>query len=253
MRGMPTDPDDPTTPRGSAARSAVAELFARVVVERGLDFEPAPAPVIDALPALTDIVEGLAGRCHDAQERRWLAAALAALSHHVQAGALTEPAPRPDSTDGRDLAPEPTEAVAAAVAVVTSPLGVLAGRRDGIPRWVFPGGTIEDGETAEQAAVHEYAEETGLVVVADHEIGRRTHPVTGQQLTYIACTSTAGLDVEPARQGPGTRRRCGAAARCARRRRGAARCPGWGARARRRARGDRGLRTLASTSGSPGS
>jgi hypothetical protein len=32
------------------------------------------------------------------------------------------------------------------------------------------------------------------VVVADHEIGRRTHPVTVQQLTYIACTPTAGLD-----------------------------------------------------------
>ncbi|MEN3268642.1 MAG: hypothetical protein V7646_5536 [Pseudonocardia sp.] len=40
--------------------------------------------------------------------------------------ALTEASPRPDSTDGRDLAPEATEAVGAAVAVVTSPLGVLA-------------------------------------------------------------------------------------------------------------------------------
>jgi hypothetical protein len=123
MRGMPTDPDDPTTPRGPAPGPAVAELFARVAVERGLDFEPAPAPVIDALPALTDMVEGLAARCRDAQERRWLAAALAALAHHVQAGALTEPPPRPDSTNGRDLAPESTGVVGAAVAVVTSPLG----------------------------------------------------------------------------------------------------------------------------------
>jgi 8-oxo-dGTP diphosphatase len=56
-----------------------------------------------------------------------------------------------------------------------------------------PGGTIKDGEIAE-TAVRECAEEAGLAVVADHEIGRRTHPVTGQQLTYIACTSTAGLD-----------------------------------------------------------
>lgn len=71
---------------------------------------------------------------------------------------------------------------------------LAGGRRDGIPRWVSPGATIEDGETAEQAAVRECLEETGLVVVADHEIGRRTHPVTGQQLTYIACTPTAGLD-----------------------------------------------------------
>ena len=36
------------------------------------------------------------------------------------------------------------------------------------------------------------------VVIADHEIGHRTHPVTGQQLTYIACTSTAGLDARAA-------------------------------------------------------
>ena len=195
MRDMATHPDDPPALTGRTPGSAVAELLARVAVERGLDFEPAPTPVIDALPTLTHLVEGLAARCHDAQERRWLAAALAALSNYVQAGALNEPAPRPDSTDGRALAPEPTAAVGAAVAVVTSPLGVLAGRRrDGIPRWVFPGGTIEDGETAEQAAVRECLEETGLVVVADHEIGRRTHPVTGRQLTYIACTPTAGLD-----------------------------------------------------------
>jgi 8-oxo-dGTP diphosphatase len=59
---------------------------------------------------------------------------------------------------------------------------------------VFPGGTLEDGETAEQAAVRECAEETGLVVVAEHEIGGRTHPVTGQQLTYIACTPTAAFN-----------------------------------------------------------
>jgi 8-oxo-dGTP diphosphatase len=85
------------------------------------------------------------------------------------------------------------------VAIVTSPLGVLAGRRrDGIPRWVFPGGTLEEGETAQQAAVRECAEETGLVVAAEHDIGRRTHPVTGQRLTYIACTPTAGYDARAA-------------------------------------------------------
>lgn len=85
------------------------------------------------------------------------------------------------------------------VAIVTSPLGVLAGRRrDGIPRWVFPGGTLEEGETAQQAAVRECAEETGLVVAAEHDIGRRTHPVTGQRLTYIACTPTAGDDARAA-------------------------------------------------------
>jgi len=96
----------------------------------------------------------------------------------VQAGTLTEPPPPPpDPTDRGDLAPEPLEAAGVAVAVVTSARGVLAGRRrDGIPRWRFPGGTFEDGETAEQDAVRECAEEAGLVVVAEHEIGRRAHP-----------------------------------------------------------------------------
>jgi hypothetical protein len=30
-------------------------------------------------------------------------------------------------------------------------------------------------------------------VTAGHEIGRRTHPVTGQHLIYIACTPIAGF------------------------------------------------------------
>jgi 8-oxo-dGTP pyrophosphatase MutT (NUDIX family) len=155
--------------------------------------------VIDALPGLTRAVQEVAGRCGDERERRWLAAALAALSHHVQAGTLPEPLPAPDPSHTPDLPAGAAEATEAVVAVLTSPLGVLAGRRrDGIPRWVFPGGTLEEGETAQQAAVRECAEETGLIVAADHDIGRRTHPVTGQRLTYIACTPTTGYDARAA-------------------------------------------------------
>jgi hypothetical protein len=66
-------------------------MLARVAAERGLDFEPPPAPVLDALPGLTHTVEDVSGRCRDEQERRWLAAALAALSHHVQVSTLPEP------------------------------------------------------------------------------------------------------------------------------------------------------------------
>jgi len=33
-------------------------------------------------------------------------------------------------------------------------------------------------------------EETGLPVRVEHEIGRRAHPVTGQQVVYLACTLT---------------------------------------------------------------
>jgi 8-oxo-dGTP diphosphatase len=52
---------------------------------------------------------------------------------------------------------------------------------------VFPGGCVEPGETAVQAAVRECVEETGVVVVAGREIGRRVHPVTGRTVVYVVC------------------------------------------------------------------
>lgn len=92
MRCMPSDSTNPRrASEWTVAAQAVAELLARVAAERRLDFEPPPAPVLDALPGLTHAVEDVAGRCRDAQERRWLAAALAALSHHVQVSTLPEP------------------------------------------------------------------------------------------------------------------------------------------------------------------
>lgn len=58
---------------------------------------------------------------------------MAGLPHGGEWGGMTELASRP--------------AVAVAVAVVTSRLGVLAGRRrDGVPPWAFPGGKLEPGE-----------------------------------------------------------------------------------------------------------
>jgi 8-oxo-dGTP diphosphatase len=76
-----------------------------------------------------------------------------------------------------------------ALAVVTSPAGVLVGRRrDGVPPWVFPGGKVEPGESPAHAAARECFEETGLEVRVEHEIGRRNHPVTGRHVVYLACT-----------------------------------------------------------------
>jgi 8-oxo-dGTP pyrophosphatase MutT (NUDIX family) len=52
-----------------------------------------------------------------------------------------------------------------AAAIITSRPGVLVGRRrDGHPPWTFPAGTIEPGESPEDAAVRETLEETGLRV-----------------------------------------------------------------------------------------
>ena len=82
-------------------------------------------------------------------------------------------------------------------AIVTSHLGVLAGRRnDGKPPWTFIAGEIEPGEAAVDAAVREVKEETGLEVRAGYqEIGRRVHPKTGRTMIYLACTPTHGTDV----------------------------------------------------------
>lgn len=82
-------------------------------------------------------------------------------------------------------------------AIVTSPLGVLVGRRnDGTPPWTFIAGKIHEGESQADAAVREVKEETGLRVRASsEEIGRRLHPKTGKLMIYLACTPTEGTDV----------------------------------------------------------
>jgi 8-oxo-dGTP pyrophosphatase MutT (NUDIX family) len=90
--------------------------------------------------------------------------------------------------------PEPQPVVAA---IVTSHLGVLAGKRnDGKPPWTFIAGEIEPGEAQVDAAIREVKEETGLEVRAGHhEIGRRVHPKTGRTMIYLACTPVRGTDV----------------------------------------------------------
>jgi 8-oxo-dGTP diphosphatase len=74
-----------------------------------------------------------------------------------------------------------------ALAVITCQRGVLLGRRaDGNPPWVFPGGKIEPGETAEAATAREALEETGLRVRPVGVICSREHPATGVSVIYVA-------------------------------------------------------------------
>ena len=58
--------------------------------------------------------------------------------------------------------------------------------------WQVPAGGIEDGETAEDAAVRETLEETGLTVQSVKLLGERVHPKTGRLMSYTACTVVEG-------------------------------------------------------------
>jgi excisionase family DNA binding protein len=89
--------------------------------------------------------------------------------------------------------PEPQPVVAA---IVTSEHGVLVGRRnDGKPPWTFIAGEIEPGESPADAGIREVKEETGLLVAAGPEIGRRVHPATGRTMIYMAARPTHGTDI----------------------------------------------------------
>jgi 8-oxo-dGTP pyrophosphatase MutT (NUDIX family) len=83
-------------------------------------------------------------------------------------------------------------------AIVTSPLGVLVGRRnDGTPPWTFIAGeqdAVKDENPAD-TAVREVKEETGLRVRVGDVIGERVHPKTHRRMIYMAAVPTHGMDV----------------------------------------------------------
>lgn len=77
-----------------------------------------------------------------------------------------------------------------AAAVIVQDGRVLLVQRavsEGSLSWQFPAGEVEAGESAEDAAVRETAEEAGLIVVAKAWLGERVHPATGRTMVYIAC------------------------------------------------------------------
>ncbi len=89
--------------------------------------------------------------------------------------------------------PEPLPSVAAAVIVSRGRLLLVRRcRPEGDLVWQLPAGVVESGETGEQAAVRETAEETGLKVEAGAVLGARVHPDTGRHMVYVACEVVAG-------------------------------------------------------------
>ena len=89
----------------------------------------------------------------------------------------------------------PTERPPIAAAVIVADGQVLMVRRriaEGELSWQFPAGEVEPGETAEEAAVREVAEETDLTVAAVKRLGERVHPATGRTMVYVACDVVSG-------------------------------------------------------------
>lgn len=88
-----------------------------------------------------------------------------------------------------------SEKPAIAAAIIINEGRVLMIRRrvkEGELSWQFPAGQVEDGETFEEAAVRETAEEVALTVRPVKLLGERVHPATGRTMGYTACEVVEG-------------------------------------------------------------
>lgn len=78
---------------------------------------------------------------------------------------------------------------AAAILIQNDQVALIKRERQGLLYYVFPGGQVEEGETLEQAAAREAAEETGLLVT----VGPLLAVVTfGERRQYYFCAEVNG-------------------------------------------------------------
>lgn len=64
---------------------------------------------------------------------------------------------------------------------------IESGKGSGLLHWVFPGGTIEENETGEEAMQREVLEETGYIVDIVQHIDTRQHPQFPVRISYFLC------------------------------------------------------------------
>ncbi|MEN3609778.1 NUDIX hydrolase [Plantactinospora sp. ZYX-F-223] len=85
-------------------------------------------------------------------------------------------------------------ALIAAAVIVDDGRVLLVRRRvnEGQLSWQFPAGEVEPEESAEEAAVRETGEETGLTVHSVQRLGERIHPATGRKMVYVVCRVLKG-------------------------------------------------------------